>query len=84
MIKFLPHEELGNIVTAACNLSRHIHIGLAILAGNILVILKSIKILIVLQSILLGVIINDSIIIMVIPQIITILLHLLCHGDHKG
>ena len=33
---------------------------------------------------LLGVIIDDAIIIMVLPQILTLFLHLLCHGHYLG
>ena len=46
--------------------------------------MKPIKILIVLQYIFLSIIIDDAVIIMVIPQITTIFLYLLCHGHHQG
>ena len=75
-------EELGNTVPAACDIVQHIHIGLIRLSGKILILVKPIKSLIVLLSILLCVIINVSTIIMVLPQILTTLLHLMCHGNH--
>ena len=61
----------------ACELIQHIYICLVILAGNILILIKTIKILITPQSIFLV-----AIIIMVITQIITILIHLMWHGHH--
>ena len=54
------------------------------LAVKILIILKPINILIVLQSILLSVIIYDAITIMVLPQVLNICLHFLCHGRYRG
>ena len=46
--------------------------------------MKPIKTLIVFQSILLSVIIDDGIVIMLIPPILTLLLHLMCHVHHIG
>ena len=84
MIPVFLHEELGNIVPAACGIVQCIHIGLIRLSGNILIIVKPIKILMIIQSISIGVIINDAIIIMMLPQIIALLIHLLYHGNHIG
>ena len=38
----------------------------------------------IIQYISIGVIINDAIIIMMLPQILTLLLHLLYHVNHLG
>ena len=51
--------------------------------GNILILVQSIKILILTQSNFLGVIIDGAIIILVLPYIISLLLHMLCHVHHR-
>ena len=84
MIPVLPHEDILNIVPAACDIFQRIHIGLISLASNILTLMKPIKILIALQSILLGVIIDYAIIIMVLSRILTLFLHIMCHGHYQG
>ena len=83
LILVFPHEELGVIFPDACELIQHTHIGLLSHAGDILIIMKPIKILIALQSIYLSVIINYSILVIVLPRILTLFLHLLYYVCHK-
>ena len=54
LILVLLHEELGNIVPAAYDIFQHINIVLVSLSGNILVLIKPIKILIIPQYIFFG------------------------------